>query len=369
MGSRRHRIGINLLPIIPNLGGIRTHTHGLLAGLTDLNPPEDIVLFVNQELTSHLDVPFEIVETGVRSSSRPLRYSYEQFILPHRAGQANVDMLHCPGYTVPLLANVPTVVTIHDVNYQTIPETFSRISRFVWKQLVPRSAESAAAVITVSEFTQSEIKRHIGIPHSKINIIPNAPSPTLPSSPPSIDDIDIQIDPPYLLYVSSTHPHKNHVALVRALPDLPKDFSLVFVGPKRDANKDLHSLVETMDLAERVTIPGFVSDTTLAALYANAHIYVHPSLYEGFGIPVLEAMRYGTPVACSDVASLPEICGDAALYFDPDSPADIAEVCQKIINSEGLQDMLTERGKKRVAEYTWTKTAERTLEVCRSVIS
>lgn len=362
------RIGINLLPIVPDMGGMRIHAQGLLSGLADLNPPEHIVLFVNQELASRLDVPFEVIEIGINGSSRPVRYSYEQLALPLQIRRANVDVLHCPGYVVPLFAPIPTVVTIHDVNYEAIPETFSRVSRFVWGQLVPRSAASANAVITVSEFSRTEITNYLGTPSSKIDVIPNAPSPTLSSSPPPLAEKDVNVDPPYLLYVSSTHPHKNHATLVRALAQLPADFSLVLVGPERSAHSNLRTLAQETGVGERVLMPGFVSDEVLAALYAHARLYVHPSRYEGFGMPVLEAMRYGTPVACADAASLPEICGNAAKYFDPESSTDIADTCQEVLNNENMRRTLIERGKSRASKYSWRKTAKHTLDVCRSVI-
>lgn len=363
------RIGINLLPVVPDMGGMRVHVQGLLSGLSELDPPEQIVLFVNQKLAPQLDVPFEVIEISISGSSRPLRYSYEQFVLPFQVRRANIDVLHCPGYVTPLLTSVPTVVTIHDVNYRAVPETFSRLSRFIWSRLVPRSAANADAIITVSEFSRNEITKYIGVSSSKSHVVPNAPSPTLTSSPPSLTETSMTVNPPYFLYVASTHPHKNHETLIRALADLPNDYSLVLVGPERSAHEDLYRVAEEVGVTERIVIPGFVSDTTLATLYANAQLYVHPSRYEGFGIPVLEAMRYETPVACADTASLPEVCDDAAVYFNPDSAADISDTCQKILTDDKRYRSLVQNGKKRVSEYSWRKAAKQTLEVCRLVSS
>lgn len=372
MTSSRYRIGINLLPIVPGMGGIHSHVQGLLTGLQQLDIGDDIVLFVNRELaddTDEWELPFEIVETDIQARSRPRRYLYEQAVLPLQIRRSDIDVLHCPGYTVPLFADIPTVVTIHDVNYEAIPETFSRFSRFVWKQIVPRSARRANAVITVSTFSSNEISRYIGIAKSKISVVPNAPSPTLPTSPPPLDAIDIDIEPPYVLYVGSTHPHKNYTSLIRAILQLPEEISAVLVGPERSAHSTVVSLIDSLGLHDRVVMPGFISEPTLAALYDNARLYVHPSRYEGFGMPVLEAMRYGAPVACADAAALPEIAGDAALYFDPTSPDEIATTCKELLASPALRKTLIERGKAREAEYSWEQSAKQTLAVCRSVVS
>lgn len=350
------------------MGGMRTHVRGLLAGLEMLDPPEEIVLFVNRELAPTLDVPFDVVETNVQGSLRPYRYGYEQFVLPWRTREVDIDVLHCPGYSAPLYTDVPTVVTIHDTNYEAIPETFSRFSRLVWKQLVPRVANRAAAILTVSEFSKEEIARHIDIPRSKINVTENAPSPTLPASPPPLDTLDISVEPPYVLYVGSTHPHKNHVSLVRALSSFPDRVSAVFVGPERSAHEEVISLAKSLGVADRVSMPGFVSESELAALYENAVLYVHPSLYEGFGMPVLEAMSYRTPVACSNVASLPEIGDDAVRYFDPTSPEDIAKTCNEILQSEDIQRRLSNHGHDRSKSYSWTQCAKKTLETYRTVL-
>lgn len=371
MGTSRVRIGINLLPIMPGHGGIRTHVRGLLTGFRELGVAEDIILFINRELANEpaeWTRGFETVRTGVRARSRPRRYIYEQAAMPVQVRRTDIDVLHCPGYSVPLYADVPTVVTIHDVNYEAVPETFSTLSRFVWGQIVPRSARRASAVITVSSFSREEIRRHVGIDHSRIHVVSNAPSPQLPRSPPPLDSIDIDVEPPYILYVSSTHPHKNHATLVRSLPRLPDELSMVLVGPKRAAHPDLVSLIDSLGLHDRVAMPGFVPEPTLATLYGNAHLYVHPSMYEGFGMPVIEAMRYGTPVVCADVAALPEIAGDAALYFDPTSPDEIAAACEELITSPQLRDEMIEEGFTRQARYSWTKSAEQTVDVCRSVL-
>lgn len=355
------RIGVNLLSIIPgHHAGIYTHARNLLYGLNEIEHPHEIVLFTNSESYGELDVPqeFEQVKIPISGHSRPQRLLAEQFLLPIVSHRKNIDVLHSVDYLSPQLSTSKTTTTIHDVNYEAVPEGFGLVRRTLLSVLVPLSAKSADRVVTVSEFSKGEICEVIGVDPGKVGIVPNALPDTLVNVEPGFpEELPLTSDDDYLLYVGTTHPHKNIPQLIEAV-SLVDDFPhLVLCGPKRADAETLREVARARGIADRVHLPGFVSDSELAGLYSGATAYVHPSRYEGFGIPLLEAMYFDTPVVASEVASIPEVAGDAALYFDPDDREDMAAKISTVLEDESLRRELVANGQERLKYFSWEDSA------------
>ena len=275
--------------------------------------------------------------------------AWEQLELP-RYARGGVCLNLCN--TAPLLGS-SMLVAIHDAGVFAVPDTYSRPFKLWYQFLHPRLGRSAAVIITVSEFSRREIERYAGIPLDKITVIPNGGEHILSVHPDGDILTRLGLTQRYILAVSSQSPHKNVQGLLAALQHLQRrDFELVLAG---GSNPKIFRRAEAEQGA--ATLAGYVSDAELRTLYEHAECFVYPSLYEGFGLPPLEAMTCGCPVVVSRAASLPEVCGDAAVYCDPRDPRDIATAITMVLEDPALQDDLRRRGKERAAQYTWGRAA------------
>ena len=332
-------------------------------------------LFVNKETYQcNIFQGWHTVICPIRAEFRLLRYAWEQLILPFQAKKLRIDLLHSLGYVQPLRLPCKSVVTIHDLNFYNIGHLMSPLRRKVLQYFVPRSAKTADHIITVSEFSKKQIVELLRIPSKKVTVIYNAPKA------PPVQKIELEelqrrygITQPYIFALSSRSPHKNMGNLIKAFFLLKeydyKDLKLVLAGHLPRNSDELYTLVERSKFGKDIIFTGYVSDEVLASLYTNAEMFVFPSLYEGFGIPVLEAFQYGTPVACSNRAALPEIAGDAAVYFDPTDVEGMAEMLGLLLADENKRRCLVQIGKQRVAHFTWGEAARKTLAVYRQVLS
>lgn len=288
--------------------------------------------------------------------------------LPLRSLTQRLDILHMT-YSAPAWSATPIVLTVHDICYATNPEWFSARDLQVLSVNIPRSIRMASHVITDSQSARNQIIEHYRVPESKISAILIGPGLgaepiTLEAARAELTGLVIKVERPYLIAVGNLQPRKNLVRLVEAFKELvdsrDHDIDLVIVGPSRYRGEDAFEAAES--LAGRVHFTGYVTDRQLAALYRCSTVFVFPSLYEGFGLPALEAMSHGIPMACSDAGSLPEVCGDAAVLFDPHSVDAIVTAVDRLLNDEGLRRQLSVAGAARAKEFTWSKTAQLTLE-------
>ena len=256
------------------------------------------------------------------------------------------------------LAHPRQVVTLHDASPFAVPEAYSRAFRSWYRVVFAGLKRTARGLITVSHFSQRELERYCGFRPDRLEVIYEGCEHIFAApADPGILDRHALYDRPFLLAVGSSSPHKNFGALVRALEKLGEtSFGVVIAG---GSNPRVHATAGT--LPENVTHVGFVSDGELRALYEHAAGFVHPAYYEGFGIPPLEAMTLGCPVLVSNAASLPEVCGDAALYFDPFAEHDIAAKIQTFMQDEGLQARLRTRGTAQAGRFSWDKAAREVL--------
>jgi glycosyltransferase involved in cell wall biosynthesis len=297
----------------------------------------------------------------------------EQRYLPGIAATANCDVVHSLASTAPLHGPFARVTTIHDLNYKLVPESHFGVLGLGMRVLVPAAARRSHRVIVDAESTREDLTRHLGTPLEKVDVaplgvsIPDGVAPTPGAELRRKLNVD---ERPLALSLSAKRPHKNIARLLRALAALPHDRrpSLVVPGYPTPHERELRELAATLGIADRVRLPGWLSTEDLEGLYAMAACVVLPSLYEGFGLPVLEAMARGVPVACSGTSSLPEVAGDAALLFDPHDTDAIAQAVDALLGDAALRARLADQGRGRAARFTWAAAADATLASYRRAL-
>jgi len=281
---------------------------------------------------------------------------WEQFALPRLLERTGADAVHAPNCFLPLRRPCAGIVTIHDLAFERYPEDFSRRTGWKFRRYAPRAAQSAERVICVSEFTRDDVCERYGVDPGKTRVVYSAPAlPSGSAAPPP---------GPYILAVGDLRRKKNFVRLAeafRALRAEGLEHRLVIAGV--DAGEGSRIRAAAGDAPLELT--GYVDDSRLDALMRGADAFVHPSLYEGFGFVVLEAMARGCPVACASATALPETAGDAAVLFDPEDSDAIADAIRRLLADP---DPLRERGRRRAAQFSWTGTAERTAAVYLEVV-
>ncbi len=306
--------------------------------------------------------------------NRSGKYSAGELLsLSVQAHRARVSVYHAPHYTLPYCLSMRSVVTIHDVIHLRFPEYFSPLQRAYARFLISHACMAADAVIVDSEFSGKELRRYVACPAGKIHVIHLGVSgsftPGEGHSGPEEFTRKYRVGRRFLLYVGGLKRHKNVPCLLRAFAGLGSDpeLQIVFIGERVDEDAALKSLCVQCGISGRVLSLGWIPEDDLIAAYRAAAVVVLPSLYEGFGFPVLEAMACGTPVIGSNAASIPEVIGDAGILFDPQSEQDLAGAIRSVLSDQSLRDSLRERGLQRAKLFSWDRCAERTINVYRSL--
>ena len=354
------RIGINALYLIPGgVGGTEIYLRELLAALADLDRTNEYLVFTNLETQSDL-VPkqanFHWKPQAVHARFRPARILWEQAVLPVEAARYRLDILFNPGFTAPMFSPCRQVTVFHDLQHKQHPEYFRWFDLPFWRFLLWVAAHRSHRLIAVSETTRSDLLRFYRIPRERITVIHHGVEP-------AFSHLDRSHTEAYLLCVSTLHPHKNIERLIRAYGLKKRDFRLLLAGLRGFHTETIERLIEEMRLQDSVQITGWVPRAELYSLYARARAFVYPSTFEGFGMPVLEALAAGIPVACSDIPPLREVAGDAALFFDPLNEDDIASALERVMTDASLQEHLAAAGRERARPFTWQRCAEQTREV------
>lgn len=369
------RIGLNLLYLLPGIvGGTETYAAGLIRGLAQIDKENEYFVFVNCEAAEWPlpDAPnFHRVVCSVKAISRTKRYLFEQFKLPFLVQSYQLQLLHSLGYVSPVFLPCKSVVSILDIIYD-YPGSFAR--RQLLKLFAHISAHRTNGILTLSENSKRQIATHLHVSPQKITVTYLAPK--IREESPGVTWTDVKkylhLNDVYLLALSSFSPSKNIPRLLEALAmlqqELPENMKLVLAGHVPSKGALLLQQVERLNLVKKVIFTGYLSDEKLILLLQHATGFIFPSLYEGFGIPVLEAMAAGTSVACSNAASLPEVAGDAALLFDPLKVDEIAMTIRRLINEPDLRAALVRKGYQNVARFSWKTTAEKTLRVYKTLI-
>jgi glycosyltransferase involved in cell wall biosynthesis len=360
------KVALNGRFLFQRVTGVQRHARELVRALDSLldGDPE-----ARRRLELSLFVPpggeleLQLSRIKVRRVGQLLGQPWEQLELPvYTRGQLLVNLAN----TAPAFLR-QQLVTIHDASVFAVPEAYSRPFRRWYQWLLPRLARRARQVLTDSEFSRSELVRWLGVAAAKVRVVPCGHEHILRTTPdPSVLPRHGLGARPYVLAVSSLSRHKNLEAVAEAVRLLePARWDYVLAGP---SNPRVFG-ASAVDAPGRVVHLGYVSDGELRALYERAACLVYPSRYEGFGIPPLEAMACGCPVIASRTTALPEVCGDAALYVDPDDPRQLAAAIRRVLCEDGMGDDLRRRGQQRAERWTWSRSAAETLAAVREAMA
>jgi len=361
---RSLRIGVNALYFIPGgVGGTEIYLRNLLRALAEIDGANEYFIFTNRETGTDL-VPvqpnFHVAEQAVHAVSRPARIVWEQTLLPLAVTARQIDVLLNPGFTAPILCGCPQVTVFHDLQHKRHPEHFRWLDLPFWRFLLFWSAQVSQTLIAVSEATRADLERFYRLPPEKIRVVPEGVEP-------EFFELACKRRPEhFLLSVSTLHPHKNIERLLRMFAEFRKtrpEFRLVVAGLRGFDAANLERLRDRLGLRETVEFTGWIPRDKLYELYAQAFAFLYPSTFEGFGLPVLEALAAGVPAACSSIEPLASMAGNAALQFDPMDDAALLEAMMRIVSDERLRTQLSDAGPRRAAMFSWTTTARLTLSV------
>ncbi|HEY7819284.1 MAG TPA: glycosyltransferase family 1 protein [Vicinamibacteria bacterium] len=368
-------LGFDATTIRGNKTGVGYYSARLLERLTsvggDDNPIDQILVLSNRELELDPIPRCRVVEDG----RFPLRAVWMQTILPRILERVRPDLCHFTNFLGPRFTSTPYVVTFHDMTLELLPECHTWKKRSLTRALSPRIARGARLIITPSLSAKQDVSRLLGIPAGKIRAIPHAPDPRFrpDRNRESIERIESRygIRLPYLLYVGTLEPRKNLERAVTAFSQIsPKypEHSFYLAGDVGWGTKELLRRIESLPNRERVARLGYVAEEDLPALYSNAELFVYPSLYEGFGFPVVEAMACGAPVVTSSTSSLAEIAEGAALLVDPRDTRAIADAMDRALGDEREWARLRLAGVARAGSFSWERSTRETLEVYQEAL-
>src|SRR5215472_2009409 len=356
------RIGVNALYLIPGgVGGTEIYLRALLAALAACDSVNRYFVFTNRETGSDL-VPqaanFTHVPQAVWAKSRPARLLWEQTMLPLAALRERLDVLLNPGFTAPLFCPCPQVTVFHDLQHKRHPEYFRWFDLPFWRFFLYWSAHVSRRILSDSSVTAADLLYFYRLPEAVVKVVPLGVDK-------AFFDLAARRKPElFLLAASTLHPHKNLDGLLRAFAVFRRnhpDFRLVVCGIHGFFTGPLRDLRDTLDLGSSVEFPGWIPREALHDLYRRAWAFVFPTFFEGFGIPVLEALAAGVPTACSAIEPVAGIAGGAALLFDPHDPVAVADALEQITSDEMLRTRLAEEGPRRASQFPWQATASATL--------
>ena len=371
------RVGLLTYALDRPLSGISRYTIELARALRALAGGPDLVL-----LTAGGPGPLGrgegLERAPLRGCSRwPALIAWGSLMVPLAARQSGVALVHDPSGAAPLLfgaAGARTVVTVHDVFAWSCPGHSTLIDTLLYRHWLPRVLPRVDAVITVSQVSKADIVRHLHVPTTKVHVVYRWLHAGLRRA--HADEIAAArsrhgLPEDYVLFVGSVEKRKNVHGLLQAYALLNARGNpppLVVVGVQRMGTSGLSRMPQDLGLTEKVHFAGYIPDEDLPAIYSGADLSVFPSLYEGFGLPPLEAMACGTPVVCSDAGSLPEVVGDAAITVDPYDVEGLAEAMRRVLADRDLAEDLRSRGLERARMFSWEKAARETMEVYREVL-
>jgi glycosyltransferase involved in cell wall biosynthesis len=396
------RIGVNALYLIPGgVGGTETYLRSLLAALAEIDSRNEYFLFPNRETGPDLAPSrpnFTSLPQPIHAASRPVRILWEQTGLPINAQRLRLDVMLNPGFTAPLFCSCPQVTVFHDMQHKRHPEYFRWFDLPFWDFFLFWSAKISRIVLADSEATAKDLARYYrlsafdklaaagprGHPREGGTRVPHEYAPRVA---PQLTDSKVRVVPlgvdpvffelarrrrpePFLLAVSTLHPHKNLDGLLRAFAVFHQarpEFRLVVCGLHGFFTQPLHELRASLGLTNAVEFPGWIPREELHDLYSRAWAFVYPSLFEGFGLPVLEALAAGVPMACSNIEPISSVAGPAAIQFDPMDQDQITGALLRVTGDERLRAHLAECGPRQAAKFSWKTTAQATLDaICEA---
>jgi len=373
-------VGLNLLFLGERAGGVGRYATELPGALLAAEPDTELHVFVSHSAPALLrEEPWakhvRWITMPAALESAPARKLAEYSLLPALALTRRLDVLHSPANTGPVLApGLATVVSLHDLIWlhrASEWEASPRVHRTM-RVLVGHSVRHADRIFAVSKCAAEDIAGTLHVARERIDVTPHGVRAPAAPSPVTEQELRARLqlhDARVLLCVAQKRPYKNLHSLVRALPGLPQDVILVLPGSPTPYEQELREIARTLGVSDRVRFPDWLSDDDLDRLYALSGAFVLPSLIEGFGMPVLEAMARGVPVACSDVSALPEVAGDAALLFDPARQEQVTGAARRLLEDRDLSARLVELGHERAGEFTWERTGAASLAGYRRALA
>jgi glycosyltransferase involved in cell wall biosynthesis len=369
-------VGLNLIYLVPReMSGLETYARELIPALRRERPELRLTAFMNREASA--DPAWrELIETitvPVYGRRRSAWVRGEQLLLPALARRAEVDLVHSLASTAPAWGSFRRVATIHDVIYRLYPEAHGWRAHAM-RLLVPLSVRRSDRIIVPSETTRRDLVQLLRVPVGKIDLVPNGLG--VPPASRWVDEDQLRrrydLDSrPFVLTVSLKRPHKNLARLLDALALIPGEHRplLVLAGHATPYQEELREHATRLGIADDTRFLSWVREEELEGLYRSATCFVFPSLYEGFGLPVLEAMARGVPVACADRGSLAEVANGAAVTFDPEEPLAIAGALERLLGDPVERERVSAAGRANAARFTWAETARKTLQTYESALA
>ncbi len=357
-------IGINALILSEEKTGISVYAKNLIENLLQTDVSNHYYIFVSRKIFFRNFHPqrHHIIQFYTRNPF--FRMIIEQFLLPFLAKCLHIHVLHCLSFTAPIIKTCKYVVTIHDLAYRIFPDTVSKIERLYYDFFFPICARKADAVIAVSENTKKDIIRFFKVKEKKIQVIFLGHNFSFPK--------EVQktgMPQEYILFLGAMEPRKNLLRLIRAyalLKDRIRE-KLVLIGPRGSAYQDILYEIQRLHLQQDIVMTGYIEESLLSSILQKAKIFIFPSLYEGFGLPLLEAMAHGVPVITASNSCLPEVCKDCAIYINEKDEKNISEAIFFLLQNRSLRENLKQSGLQRSREFSWEKTAQETLNVYRNM--
>jgi len=360
------RFSVDAHAIGQHLTGNETYIRNLLQGFAALDHDADFVTYLSRQ-PSREDLPDRFLKHRV-SVNPFVRLGFD---IPRRLRQDRPDLLHVQ-YTAPVFCSTPIVVSVHDVSFLEHPEYFTPFRALQLRCTVRRTVKAAARVLTVTEFSKRSILAAYALPEEKVTVLANGVSGDFRPIAREVAQRALRasrgIEAPFILTVGDLQPRKNHLGLIRAYeqlinahPQLPHH--LFVVGKETWHSPAILAAARKSSVGSRIHFTGFVSDEELRQLYGACELFVYPSFYEGFGLPILEAMASGRAVACSSTSGMPEVADSAALLFDPHSVAEMVLAMRDLLLNPELRMRMERLGTQRATMFSWDRTAARTLDV------
>lgn len=356
--------------------GIGTYTNNLITSMLELDSKDEFTLFCSGNFNRNFDKP----NSNIIFSSGKHGSFYEKNFFPSYLDNNSIDLYHIPqnGLGFDLNNNIKTIVTIHDLIPYMMPETVGSgyLKRFL--KDMPEIIEKSSGILTVSEYSKRDILKFFTFyPEDKIYVTPLAANnffkPLDKKSSKEFVSNEFNINTPYVLYVGGFSSRKNAQGLIKAFAKVYKDlnekYTLLICGSLKDEGEKLLNYVKDNNLTNRIVFSGFIDDDILPILYSGCEAFVYPSLYEGFGLPPLEAMSCKAPVITSNLTSIPEVTLDNALLINPYKNDELEKALVTLLNNEDLKNKLSEKGYLRSQDFTWQKTAKETLKAFYALAS
>ena len=372
------RIGFITYGMDRPLTGIGRYTLEMARAFEQTGSDAEIVLLTAGGLGALADSPLERVPLpGCRLLPGLLTLGHG--LLPYLAQRHKLDIIHDPVAMTPMLfgaARARIVSTVYDIIPISYPGSSSRLDEWVYRYWLPFKLPQVDAVITISDYSRSDIVRHLRVQPERVRVIYCGVRDHFRPIPSDEAEAYLlkryQIDYPYLLYVGNLTKRKNIELALRGFAGVAErypDLRFLLVGPSVFRQTPVGAIAASLGIADRIVVTGAVSDADLPPLYSRAQAFLFPSFYEGFGLPVIEAMACGAPVIASTAASLPEVVADAGILVDPHSAAEMTAALDRVLSDESLRADLREKGFRRAAIFTWAQTARQTIDLYRDVLA